>query len=111
PAESAVEARRHSCLGGRMANANRNEAETSRVVRLIIVGRNRKSIHHRFASRRSNQISPARFSNANSPKNRANDRASWVFQQLHRMVLIRAPGSILQTQENCFPIFSAQRQV
>ena len=76
PAKIAVEARCQAFIGGRIANTSRTSAEANSTERLIALGRNRKSIHQRFASNRWNQISPARFANVNSAKNSAKDLAS-----------------------------------
>src|SRR5258706_1469495 len=66
--------------GGRRPKAMRQTAERRRNVVARLCGKERRSIHHRFASKPEKRNSPRTFKSANPPRNKARPRGK-AFQR------------------------------
>src|SRR6267142_1396148 len=71
-----VKARGQTERGGRRPNPMRQTAERARNAVARLCGKERRSIHHKFASKPVNRSSPRTFRSANPPRNKAKPRGT-----------------------------------
>src|SRR5437870_13272744 len=76
PAQPIVRQRRQTERGGRTPNPISQTAERSKKALAKPCGRDRKSIHHKFASKPAERKSPKIFKSENAPRKRARPRGT-----------------------------------